>query len=293
VVYVNGVEVARNNLPAGPISYSTFASSTADDAIISFTVPASAFSATYNVIAVEIHQINLTSSDLSFDLELIGNTIAGPGAVVINNNSSWRYFDANSRPANWQTTAFDDGVWRIGYGELGFGEGDESTVINGGPDGGRYTTTYFRKTFTVTDSAAFPSYSINVKRDDGFVLYLNGTEIGRNNMPAGNPAHGTFASSNVEEEVITINIPASSLRNGNNVLAAEMHQSNLTSTDLSFDLKLTGIAGQSKILNFGATWNFLDNNTRPAGWETVGFDDSGWGSGGGELGLVMATNHQL
>jgi hypothetical protein len=293
VIYVNGVEVARNNLPAGPIAYGTLASAVAEDATITFTVPANAFSPTYNVIAVEMHQVNLTGSDLSFDLELIANTIAGPGAVLINNNSSWRYLDNNTRPANWQTSAFVDGIWRIGYGELGFGEGDETTLINGGPDGGRYTSTYFRKTFTVTDSAAYPSYIFNVKRDDGFVLYLNGTEIGRNNMPAGTPAHATFASANVEEEVITINIPASSLRNGTNVLAAEVHQSNLTSTDLSFDLKLTGIPGQQELLTFGSSWNFLDLNTRPAGWETVGFDDSGWGSGGGELGFGDADESTI
>ena len=284
VIYVNGVEVARNNMPAGPIVYGTLAASVAEDATISFSVPANVFSPTYNVIAVEVHQVNLTGSDLSFDLELIANTPAGPGATLINNNSSWRYLDTDTRPANWQTSAFVDGLWKIGYGELGFGEGDETTIIDGGPVGDRNPSTYFRKTFEVADSAAFASYSINVKRDDGFVLYLNGTEIGRNNMPAGAPAHGTFASANVEEEVITVGIPASLVRTGTNVFAAEVHQSNANSTDLTYDLKLTGVTAQQRLLTFGSTWNFLDNNTRPLGWETVGFDDSGWGSGGGELG---------
>ncbi len=282
VVYVNGVEVGRNNMPVGIPDHSTFALDVVNDSIVSFTVPNTALAPTYNVIAVELHQANLTSSDLSFDLELIGNS--APNAILLNTDEAWRYRDSNDRPANWQTSAFYDGNWRIGYGELGFGEGDEGTVINGGPEGARYTTTYFRKTFNVVDSAAFLSYMINVTRDDGYVLYLNGVEIGRNNMPAGNPAHGTFATANVEEAVITFTIPASLLRTGSNVLAAEVHQSNVTSTDLSFNIKITGMQASLKLVGFKSSWKYLDNNSRPAGWETSSFDDAAWASGNGELG---------
>lgn len=282
VVYVNGVEVGRNNLPAGPVLHSTFAAAVEDDEIISFTVPSSAFSPTFNVIAVEVHQVNAGSSDLSFDLELIANST--PGATLINNNEAWRYFDQNSRPANWQTASFDDGVWKLGYGKFGFGEGNEGTVINGGPEGARYATTYFRKTFVVGDSSAYSGYSFNVTRDDGFVLYINGTEIGRNNMANGTVTHAQFASSNVEEEVITITIPSSLVRTGNNTLAIEIHQSNANSTDLSFDLKMTGLPAPGRLIPFASVWKYLDNNTRPAGWETPSFDDASWSSGGGEFG---------
>ncbi|MBC7851606.1 MAG: metallophosphoesterase family protein [Chitinophagaceae bacterium] len=282
VVYVNGVEVARNNLPATPVTHSTLALAVAEDEIVIVTVPASAFVDGSNTIAVEIHQVNITGSDLSFDLELTGNPISGD--VLIGNKSSWRYFDADSRPANWQTSTFADGLWKLGYGELGFGEGDEATIINGGPENDRTPTIYFRKSFVVQDSAAYASYSFTVTRDDGFVLYINGTEVGRNNMPAAAPAHTTFASSNVEEEVITMTIPSSMLRTGSNVLAVEVHQSNASSTDLSFDLTMTGVHGPQQLLTFGSFWKYFDGGTRPAGWETNGFDDGAWAAGNGELG---------
>jgi predicted phosphodiesterase len=281
VLYVNGVEVGRNNMPAGAPTHSTFASAVEDDEIVSLIVPSTAFSATFNVIAVEIHQVNLTSSDLSFDLELIGNIT---GASLVDYGGAWRYFDLNSRPANWQTSTFDDGLWRIGYGELGFGEGDEATGVDGGPEGARYPTIYFRKKFTVADSAAAAFYVFNVIRDDGFVLYLNGVEVGRSNMPAGAITHNTFASTNIEEEVVSINIPTSLIRNGTNTLAVEMHQQNVNSTDLSFDLKLAGELANSKLLPFRSAWKYLNNNTRPANWETSGFDDALWSVGTGELG---------
>lgn len=284
VLYVNGSEVARNNMPAGLPDHNSFALAVANDSIVSVVVPNTAFAPTYNVIALELHQANLTSSDLSFDLEMIGSS--NTGAILFNNDEYWRYLDTNARPANWQTTAFADGGWRIGYAELGFGEGDEATIINGGPSNARYPATYFRRIFTVADSAAYPFYSISVTRDDGYVLYLNGTEIGRNNMPAGTPLHTSFASANVEEEIITFMIPASLLRTGSNLLAAEVHQSNATSTDLSFNVKITGVAVSSqKIIAFGSSWKYLDNDTRPAGWETSSFDDAAWSSGNGEFGF--------
>lgn len=282
VIYVNGVEVARNNMAAGPVGHGSFASAVADDEIISITVPASAFTASYNIIAVELHQVNLGSSDISFDMELIGNTSGSN--QFISDDDSWRYFDGNSRPANWNTTAFDDGLWKIGYGELGFGEGDEQTTIDGGASGNRYPSIYFRKKFTVIDPSAYMAFTFSVWRDDGFVIYLNGSEIGRNNMPAGTIAHSTWATANVEEEKITITIPASQLLSGENVVAVEMHQNNANSTDLSFNAKLEAVQGPKRYLQFGSEWRYLDDNTRPEGWETTAFDDISWPSGNGELG---------
>ena len=81
VVYVNGGEVFRSpNLPAFPavINYLTLATATSENTIDQATLSASSLVAGNNVLAVEVHQQSATSSDVSFDLELIGNLASGP-----------------------------------------------------------------------------------------------------------------------------------------------------------------------------------------------------------------------
>ncbi|MEZ5138501.1 MAG: hypothetical protein R2711_06960 [Acidimicrobiales bacterium] len=77
MLYVNGVEVGRDNLPAGPIAFSTPASSvisdrTAERTPVRFTIPSTAFVAGTNTIAVEVHNSDRWSGDLSLDLHLVG-----------------------------------------------------------------------------------------------------------------------------------------------------------------------------------------------------------------------------
>lgn len=74
VVYLNGEEVARDNMSAGATAYGTLASSTVggdeETAYFLHQVDPSKFVIGKNVIAVEAHQADVDSSDLSFDLEL-------------------------------------------------------------------------------------------------------------------------------------------------------------------------------------------------------------------------------
>jgi hypothetical protein len=75
VVYLNGSEVFRSsNLPAPPvpIDFTTRALSTGENSIDTATFSARDLRAGENTVAVEIHQESITSSDVSFDLELIG-----------------------------------------------------------------------------------------------------------------------------------------------------------------------------------------------------------------------------
>lgn len=78
VVYVNGVEVYRNSMPAGSMNYLTLAGNADDNGTVtqSFTINKSAFVSGNNMIAVEIHQKNATTSDMVFDMQLTGNGAA-------------------------------------------------------------------------------------------------------------------------------------------------------------------------------------------------------------------------
>ncbi len=158
--------------------------------------------------------------------------------ILVNNGSSWKYLDDGSnQSAIWTSIGFNDSTWSTGFAQLGFGDGDETTTLTSG-----YITYYFRKTFNVTNPATLNGLNINLLRDDGAVIYINGIEVARSNMPTGNINYTTFASSTIagtaENIFHLINIPSDILVSGNNVIAVEIHQRSTTSSDISFDLKL-------------------------------------------------------
>lgn len=84
-VYLNGVEVMRSNLPAGPITYTTYAPIAVvepeESTFFTVTLPVTAVVAGVNQLAVEVHQANATSSDLGFDLQLTATTTDCPTAT--------------------------------------------------------------------------------------------------------------------------------------------------------------------------------------------------------------------
>ncbi len=159
--------------------------------------------------------------------------------------SAWRYLDTGSAaPAGWQQLNFNDATWKSGAAEFGFGDGGETTLIDGGPDGARYPTTYFRHRFRISQPAAVEQTFLRLLCDDGAVIYLNGQEIRRYNMPAGAVSFTTPALTAVggadETSWLPFPFAASRLQPGENILAVEVHQSAVTSSDLSFDFSLGG-----------------------------------------------------
>ncbi|MHA3770035.1 Ig-like domain-containing protein [Verrucomicrobiota bacterium sgz303538] len=165
--------------------------------------------------------------------------------------STWKYLDNGTNQGTaWRAASFNDGAWASGPAELGYGDGDEATVVSYGPNSSaRYTTTYFRYSFSVANPAAFVSLKLRLLRDDGAVVYLNGVEVRRDNMPTGTITSTTLASTALsapaEDTFYETSIATTNLVAGTNVLAVEVHQANGTSTDVSFDLELIGATSQS------------------------------------------------
>lgn len=245
VVYVNGNEVFRNNLPAGVIAFNTLASAAAaDDGATPqpFSIPLNAFVSGNNVIAVEIHQNAINSSDISFDMQLVATPVP-VNTTIVPFGSAWKYKDNGvNLGILWQAVGYNDLLWASGNGQLGFGDGDESTVVSYGPDTlNKYSTTYFRKTITIPDTSQFAGYTISLKRDDGAIVYINNKEVFRSNMPDGKIAYSSKASTEAADDGNTAQtklIPLSFLKQGTNVIAVEVHQNKVNSPDLSFDLQL-------------------------------------------------------
>ena len=170
-------------------------------------------------------------------------------STLVNSNSMWKYLDDGSDQGTaWRANGFNDAGWANGMAELGYGDGDEVTTVRSNRlDGSRIVTTYFRKTFNVENPARYYGLVVRLKRDDGGVVYLNGAEIFRSSMtnaPGVPVIYTDFAAATADEAGFSsMNASGSLLRAGDNVLAVEIHQANLTSTDISFDLQLHGESG--------------------------------------------------
>ncbi len=164
--------------------------------------------------------------------------------VLVNQGSSWKYLDDGSDQGTaWRALSFDDSSWSSGNAQLGYGDGDETTVISyGNSSNNRHICYYFRQTFNVADPNANTGLKISLLRDDGAVVYINGQEVVRSNMPSGNITYTTLAASTVagtaENTFNEYNVSSSVLQTGQNVIAVEVHQRSHSSSDVSFDLKL-------------------------------------------------------
>lgn len=184
--------------------------------------------------------------------------------------SVWNYHGNNAAPPNdgsartWINPAYTlTGPWNVnavpvnGPGKYGFATPAQPSITTCMPNGrapictptagNKYTAYYFRRTvnFTATElSTTFDSIRLNILRDDGIVVYINGIERYRNNMPAGVPAYGTLASANVAPgaaEAVSVILPSSNFVAGNNTIAVEVHLRATNSVDMTFDMQVLGI----------------------------------------------------
>ena len=168
-------------------------------------------------------------------------------ATVIPAGATSTYLDDGSNQGTaWRGTNFNDSAWRRGPAQLGYGDGDEATLIRSNRlDNTRIITTYFRRKFVATNLWAITNLNLKVLRDDGCVVYLNGAEVFHDNLPAGAVSYTTTAPVAVagadESRFYTTNVNPNLLINGTNLLAVEVHQQSTTSSDVSFDLELTAV----------------------------------------------------
>jgi Lamin Tail Domain/CotH kinase protein/Fn3 associated len=183
------------------------------------------------------------------------------GEILVAAGSVWRYWDRDTALAGiWHATGFDDSTWPTGPAQLGYGDGDEASVISYGSDSAnKHITYYFRHSFEAGDPAGIDQIVVYLMRDDGAVLYLNGTEVLRDNMPTGDVTAETTAESGVggadESDWLAFEMAPEQLIAGTNTLAVEVHQVSGTSSDLSFDLILEAhrVQDHSPILLHGNT----------------------------------------
>src|ERR1041385_512555 len=138
-----------------------------------------------------------TGFKLSADGEAIGlyrSSTPPVDTMFIATNAVWKYRDTGTNPGtNWMSLTYDDSTWPQGPAQLGYGDGDEATVVSYGTNANnKFPTKHFRYHFNVTDPTRFGNIRLRVVVDDGAILYLNGTEFSRLRVSTGTVTYTNF-----------------------------------------------------------------------------------------------------
>ena len=187
---------------------------------------------------------NLRDTSLGKNLLSEGSIGIGYEDVLVNYDSTWKYEDTGTNYTTvWRDPSYNDDAWPSGPGLLGFETASVLPVpirTTLPPPEFRGPTYFFRTRFNFSGDPASTLLRLRHIVDDGIVLYLNGQEVHRARVPVGQNA-GTIADSMIPDGTIEgpFTISSAPLVNGDNVLAAEVHQVNIISEDSVFGLELT------------------------------------------------------
>jgi len=160
--------------------------------------------------------------------------------TVVYADDVWSYrLGASAPPQDWMMPDFDDSSWLTGTGGIGYGDGDDNTLIE------PTHSVFLRIDFDLLDTSLITMAVLHADYDDAFVAYLNGVEIGRGNI--GDPA-ATLEydeSPPIDHEAVLYNgglpdafpiYPSSFdqlVQEGQNTLAIQVNNFLITSSDLS------------------------------------------------------------
>lgn len=155
--------------------------------------------------------------------------------------AEWAYYDRGPQEGNkWKRGDISDWYW--GFAPLGYGKDDIRTVLEYGDYDNKYPTYYFRKDFELPSAlASDDEVALHFVADDGFVVYVNGKEAGRYNMPEGEITYDTYAPTfaNGNPDSGTLTLDPTLFTQGLNRLAVEVHNNVPASSDIYWDAKLT------------------------------------------------------
>jgi hypothetical protein len=197
--------------------------------------------------------------------------------ILIPRGAVWRYWTDGSPATNWHQPDFNENQWPQGRAQLGYGDGDEQTNI--AEPGFFPFTTYLRHTFTLTNPAAIKSLTVQLVADDGALIFLNGRELARKNLPLGPVAHFTAAVANIEtneNRFLQLGVSPSNLRSNGNTIAVELHQHGDGIADGSFDLELiANIPVQRPMISITKPTNAAVYSSGPVVIETMATDLAG------------------
>ncbi|MCC3266585.1 fibrinogen-like YCDxxxxGGGW domain-containing protein [Arthrobacter gengyunqii] len=160
--------------------------------------------------------------------------------TVIAAGSAWKYrFSTDAPPAGWTGTGFADADWSAGNAPLGWGSTGLGTTLTA--EGTKPLSSHYRRSFQIADAAKVDSVTLTTRADDGVVVYVNGKEAARSNMPAGTLTHNSYALTAPSTAValaapVVVTLPGSAFVTGTNVVSVEVHSNYRSTPSSSFDL---------------------------------------------------------
>ena len=215
--------------------------------------------------------------------------VEATNATFIQKGDIWKYNnDRTDLGTAWKEPGYNDSPWDSGPAILGDGESYLSTTIDIGEYGDRTPTIYFRKEFDIQNANDVAGLTVSVLRDDAMIVYLNGQEIARDHLPDGAIYYADYSSGTAsggdETTYYEFSVDPSLLVEGTNTLAVEVHQCNETSSDLAFDLELSGVyAGMGGAVRFDGTPLVFEETTFVT---ARAFDGANWSAP--KTGLYLA-----
>lgn len=169
--------------------------------------------------------------------------------ILIKNGENWKYYDQGNLADNWYLNTKTSN-WKAGPTPIGYGDSKITTSINFGTDEeNKDITKYFEKEINLTNAKEFLGYEFKLQRDDGAVIYINGVELYRENMPNNSISSSSLALSFVDNESENLFnshfFESNIFKNGINTIRVEVHQSSKSSSDCIFSLELLGYKDSS------------------------------------------------
>ncbi len=194
----------------------------------------------------------------------VGAELTGPAEAIYHNpdaylerlvvtGDNWHYFKGTEEPsADWNALSFDNTDWLSGPTPIGYenGSGYEASIATNLEDmRNGYLSVYARREFVVENPAELTELNLSVDFDDGYIVYLNGVEVSRQGVTE-SPAHDERASTSHEAcggpcdlEAIDLTDHLANLVPGVNVVAIQVHNRSLSSSDFFFTAELTAVTG--------------------------------------------------
>jgi CotH kinase protein/Lamin Tail Domain len=174
-------------------------------------------------------------------------TPPGGGAIIlVAEGSEWKYFEGTSEPSNpnsqWRELSFDDDSWLDGDTPIGYGPTSPAWVTELDDMLDAYTSVYLRKEFQITNPADIEALRFTINYDEGFNIWINGTHLDSINVSAEELPYTATATDYVPGQTFvtrTYSDPNSYLVSGTNVVAIQLLNNTIGSSDLLFAPVLT------------------------------------------------------
>ncbi|MBN1559133.1 CotH kinase family protein, partial [candidate division KSB1 bacterium] len=155
---------------------------------------------------------------------------------VILANDLWKYRVGTSEPpSNWRALDFDDATWSEGRGGFGYGDDDDVTNI---PEG--TTSFYLRIRFDIVDLTEIGAAMFHIDYDDAFIAFINDKEVARSaGLSDEHPRYNTLSLAQHDAVMFEGGMPESYslqmnvFQQGANILAIQVHNASVSSTDMS------------------------------------------------------------